>query len=122
MSKITVGCRLPNGLVLRLQDGKGGEKRVTLRGQNADMNGALYIQPTHCGYTEVDKDFWEEWIAKHYAFVSQFWTPSRTAYKSLALTYVMDPSFKENYDAHAEGLAKFVQQAINVWANANLSD
>jgi hypothetical protein len=34
----------------------------------------------------------------------------------------MDPAFKENYDAHAEGLAKFVQQAINVWANANLSD
>ena len=68
MSKVTVGCRLPNGLVLRLQDGKGGEKRVTLRGQNADMNGALYIQPTHCGYTEVDKDFWDEWIAKHSDF------------------------------------------------------
>ena len=70
----------------------------------------------------VDDEKVQAWIAKHYAFVAQFWTPSRTAYKSLALTYVMDPSFKSNYDAHAEGTAKFVQQAINVWANANLSD
>ena len=71
---------------------------------------------------EIDAALVQEWIGKHYAFVSQFWTPTRTAYKSLALTYVMDPAFKENYDAHADGLAKFVQQAINVWANANLSD
>lgn len=68
MSKITVGCRLPNGLVLRLQDNKGNETRVELKGQNADMHGALFIQPTHCGYTEVDKDFWDAWIAKHADF------------------------------------------------------
>jgi len=68
MSKITVGCRLPNGLVLRLQDDKGGETRVELRGQNADMNGALFIKPTHCGYTEVDKEFWDKWCAVHADF------------------------------------------------------
>lgn len=64
----------------------------------------------------------QELIGKHYSFVAQFWTPTRTAYKSLALSYVLDPAFKENYEAHAEGLAKFVQQSINVWADANLSD
>ncbi|MFM5904065.1 MAG: TipAS antibiotic-recognition domain-containing protein [Microbacteriaceae bacterium] len=64
----------------------------------------------------------QEWIGKHYAFVAQFWTPTRTAYKSLALTYVLDPAFKSNYEAHAEGLAKFVQQSINIWADANLND
>ena len=70
----------------------------------------------------IDDAAVQQWIAKHYEFVAQFWTPSRTAYKSLALTYVMDPAFKENYESHADGLAKFVQQAINVWANENLSD
>ena len=63
----------------------------------------------------------QDWIAKHYAFVKQFWTPSRIAYKSLALTYVMDPRFKATYEAYAEGLAKFMQSAINRWADDNLA-
>ena len=62
----------------------------------------------------------QHWIGKHYAFVCQFWTPSRVAYKSLALTYVMDPAFKATYEAFEPGLAKFIQTAINIWANANL--
>jgi MerR family transcriptional regulator, thiopeptide resistance regulator len=63
----------------------------------------------------------QEWIAKHYAFVKQFWTPNRIAYKSLALTYVMDPAFKATYEAYQPGLASFVQKAINLWADGNLS-
>jgi len=61
------------------------------------------------------------WIGKHYEFVCQFWTPTKIAYKSLALTYVMDPAFKATYEAFEPGLAKFIQTAINVWANANLA-
>ncbi len=64
----------------------------------------------------------QEWIGKHYAFVAQFWTPNRIAYKSLAMTYVMDPAFTATYEAYQTGLAKFVQQSINIWADANLSD
>jgi len=62
----------------------------------------------------------QEWIGKHYAFVSQFWTPNKMAYKSLALTYIMDPAFNATYEAYEPGLAKFIQTAINIWANANL--
>jgi MerR family transcriptional regulator, thiopeptide resistance regulator len=62
----------------------------------------------------------QEWIGKHYAFVKQFWTPNRIAYKSLAMTYVMDPAFKATYESYQPGLAKFVQRAINIWAEANL--
>lgn len=68
MSKVTVGCRLPTGIILRLDKGDGTETQVELKGQNADMNGAIFIQPTHCGYTEVDKDFWDEWVAKNADF------------------------------------------------------
>ncbi len=111
MSNITVGCRLPNGLVLRLQDGKGGEKRVTLRGQNADMNGAIFIQPTHCGYTEVDKDFWDEWIAKHSDFApvvsgAIFAEATEAKAKGAAKERVKDKTGLEGASAEESGLKK----------------
>jgi hypothetical protein len=64
----------------------------------------------------------QHWIGKHYAYVCQFWTPNRIAYKSLALTYTMDPAFKATYEAYEVGLATFIQKAINVWADQNLND
>ena len=69
---------------------------------------------------EVTDPVVQEWIGKHYAFVKQFWTPNKLAYKSLAMTYVMDPAFTATYESYQPGLAKFVQRAINVWAEANL--
>mgnify|MGYP000125465330 CR=1 FL=1 len=62
----------------------------------------------------------QELVKQHYEFTLQFWTPNKLAYKSLALTYVMDPAFKATYEAYAEGLAKYIQTAINIWAEANL--
>ena len=62
----------------------------------------------------------QQWITKHYEFVCQFWVPNRIAYKSLALTYTMDPAFKATYEAYETGLALFIQKAINVWADKNL--
>ena len=66
---------------------------------------------------EINDPVVQEWIGKHYGFVKQFWTPNRIAYKSLALTYVMDPAFKATYEAYQPGLASFVQKAINIWAD-----
>ncbi len=70
---------------------------------------------------EISDPVVQEWIGKHYEFVKQFWVPNRIAYKSLALTYVMDPAFKATYEAYQPGLAVFVQKAINIWADANLT-
>lgn len=70
---------------------------------------------------EIGDPLVQEWIGKHYEFVKQFWVPNRIAYKSLALTYVMDPAFKATYEAYQTGLAVFVQKAINIWADKNLS-
>lgn len=103
-----------------INHGYTAEQAASFKAQHdqiASSLGALMVGGALITDAEV-----QEWIAKHYAFVAQFWTPSRTAYKSLALTYVLDPEFKSNYEAHAEGLAKFVQQSINVWADANLND
>lgn len=60
-------------------------------------------------------------IADHYAFVKQFWTPNKDAYKSLALTYVLDPAFEATYEAFETGLAKYIKSAIEIWADRNLS-
>ena len=64
----------------------------------------------------------QHWIGKHYEFVCQFWTPNRIAYKSLALTYTMDPAFKATYEAYEPGLASYIQKAINLWADRNLDE
>lgn len=73
------------------------------------------------GHTMDSSDV-QHWIGKHYEFVCQFWTPNRIAYKSLALTYVMDPAFKATYEAYEPGLASYIQKAINIWADKNLTD
>lgn len=58
MSKVVVGCKLPNGLIIEQND-----KRVTLNG----VNKALIIGSTYAT-TEVDADFWNAWAAAHSKF------------------------------------------------------
>jgi hypothetical protein len=60
MATVTVGCRLPNGLVLQV-----GEQKVEIAGQNSGMGGALYLTPAMCGYTDVDESFWAAWLKDH---------------------------------------------------------
>ena len=71
---------------------------------------------------EISNSEIQHWIGQHYEYVCQFWTPNRIAYKSLALTYTMDPAFKATYEAFEPGLALFIQKAINLWADQNLND
>ena len=69
-------------------------------------------------YNDVDV---QKLIADHYAFVKQFWTPNKQAYKSLALTYVLDPAFEATYESFEPGLAAYIKKAIEVWADQNLN-
>jgi TipAS antibiotic-recognition domain len=59
-------------------------------------------------------------VAKHYEFISQFWKPSRAAYKSLAQSYILPTGYRDTYEAVNPGLAKFHYDAIVIWADANL--
>jgi len=68
----------------------------------------------------VDSDVVQATIAKHYEFVLQFWKPSREAYKSLALSYILPTPYRDSIEAVEPGLAQFNHDAIVVWANANL--
>ncbi len=62
----------------------------------------------------------QELVKKHYDFVSKFWTPSKEAYKSLAMSYILPSPYKETYEAVAIGLGKYHYDAIQIWAEKNL--
>lgn len=61
-------------------------------------------------------------VAKHFEFVSQFWTPNREAYKSLGMTYILPTTYKDFYEGFEKGLGKFTYDAVVIWADANLSE
>lgn len=59
MPQISVGCRLPSGLVLEIP----GKSRVILAGQRQaqERSPIIMLSQDDCGYTDVDQDFWEAW-------------------------------------------------------------
>lgn len=62
----------------------------------------------------------QELVKKHYEFVSRFWTPSKEAYKSLAMSYILPSPYKDTYEGVAKGLGKYHYDAIMIWAEKNL--
>lgn len=54
MSKVTVGCRFPNGLILTV-----GKVNVMLNGSNSST-----VIGGH-GLTEVDAEFWDAWLERN---------------------------------------------------------
>lgn len=70
---VWVECSLPNGITLhRSREGKGpqGETiKVPIPETAVKLNGANSARVIGgYGLTEVDRDFWEEWIAEHKDF------------------------------------------------------
>lgn len=59
-------------------------------------------------------------VKRHYDFVLQFWTPTKEAYKSLAMSYILPSPYRDHYEEVAKGLGKFHYDAICVWADKNL--
>lgn len=58
---VVVGCKLPAGIIL--ENPNDASKKVTINGKNkAVIVGAGY------GTTEVDGEFWEQWVAANSEF------------------------------------------------------
>lgn len=63
MTTVTVGCKLPNGLILEMgKKGDANHKTATLNGANA---AAVQVAGGY-GLTEVDGAFYEAWAKKHH--------------------------------------------------------
>lgn len=60
MATVTIGCRLPNGLVLDI--GKPGVPDVVIAGQKQGQarSKIVTLDSTDYGVTEVEASFWEE--------------------------------------------------------------
>jgi len=68
----------------------------------------------------ITSDAAQQAIAKHYDFCLKFWTPTRDAYKSLAMSYLLPSPYRDSIEAVEPGLAKYNHDAIVIWADANL--
>lgn len=67
---VLIGCRLPNGITLRLkQEGKSEETRVVLKGNSGEkLDSGIYLPPKAFSTTEVDAEFWAAWKALYVGF------------------------------------------------------
>lgn len=68
----------------------------------------------------ADAESVQEAVRQHYEFTSQFWEPTREAYKNLALNYIMPSPYRDTYEAIAQGLGQYHYEAIVYWADRNL--
>jgi len=59
-------------------------------------------------------------VKEHYDFILQFWTPTKEAYKSLAMSYILPSPYRDHYEEIAKGLGKYHYDAICIWAEKNL--
>ncbi|RYV50131.1 MerR family transcriptional regulator [Pengzhenrongella frigida] len=68
-----------------------------------------------------DDDRVQALVARHFAQIVVFWTPTAAAYAGLGQMYVDDERFTSTYDAFAPGLAVYLRDAMAVYARVNLS-
>ncbi len=59
-------------------------------------------------------------VKQHYEFCLQFWKPTKEAYKSLAMSYILPSPYRDSYESVAVGLGKYHYDAICIWADENL--
>ena len=59
-------------------------------------------------------------VKRHYDFILQFWTPTKEAYKSLAMSYILPSPYRDHYEEVGKGLGKYHYDAICTWADKNL--
>jgi hypothetical protein len=62
----------------------------------------------------------QQLVHEFYEFTSQFWTPDREAWKSLAMSYVLPTGYHDTYEGYRQGLGKYVYDAICHYADTQL--
>jgi len=61
-------------------------------------------------------------IARHYAWVDNFWHPTAESYRGLGQGYAEDPEFRAFYDKYRSGLADFMCAAMTYYADHTLTE
>lgn len=84
---------------------------------------AAFAQAMRAGLAP-DSDEVQAIAQRHFDWAAAAWQdrpPSAEAFTGLGEMYVADPRFTETYDAHAQGTAAFVRDAMKVYAERNLA-
>jgi len=61
-------------------------------------------------------------IARHYAWVEQFYPVSADMYRGLGQLYTDHPEFRATYERYAPNMADFMRAAMEIYAARNLKD
>jgi hypothetical protein len=61
MSTISIGCRLPNGLIIDLGDATKPSIELAGQRQAQENSPIVLLNESHYGVTEVDESYWEAW-------------------------------------------------------------
>ena len=81
----------------------------------------LFVDLMNQGVSPIDPRV-QAAVKAHYEFCAQFWTPTRSAYKSLGMSYVLPSAYRDAYEGVQQGLGQYIYEAVVIWADANLSD
>ena len=68
----------------------------------------------------ASSEYVQNLVKQHYEFCLQFWKPTKEAYKSLAMSYILPSPYRDSYESVAVGLGKYHYDAICLWADENL--
>ena len=68
----------------------------------------------------ADSDEVQDVVARHFAWLTQIWTPNAEAYVSLTQMYVDDERFRMHYDEAAPGAAGLLRDAAAIYAAKHL--
>lgn len=89
MATVTVGCKLPNGIILHVRQNDQQKKIATAANgqpifeenpivQNVMLRGANleFLSGSGTGMTDVDEGFWNKWLRQHASWFPAFKTGS----------------------------------------------
>lgn len=68
----------------------------------------------------VDDPEVQRYVARHHAWIENFYPAPAEVYRGLGQMYVEHPEFRAYYDQYAEGLADFLQEAMAFYASEQL--
>ena len=117
---VTVGCKLPNGLIMELAEPAAGRQlipapigeRHTLNGSNSTLIDSPFgrvAQGTHrYGITHVPKEFAEAWFARHKDF--EFVKRGQVFIVKDAAAAASEAKLRENDSATRTGLEALVDK------------
>lgn len=69
-----------------------------------------------------ESDHVQSLVKRHFEFCLRFWTPTREAYKSLAMSYILPSPYRDSYESVANGLGQYHYEALIHWADENLAE